>query len=342
MAFPRALWGPVAVMLVTGACNTLLMKFLVRQEAPTCLGCPPTNFDFPFFQTLLMMLGELMCLGVFFLQPKEKGKQALSAPWIMALPVSCDWAATTTVNAAYVMIPASTIQMCRGCVVIFTCFLSVTVLKRRQEARQYFGVVLVALGITIVSAEAIVYGTGGASSGTTHSAAWVGICLCIAGQVFQSTMLVVEEKFLSQHHVPPLQMVGLEGFFGCIIGVVLLTTLQRTGIEKSTEALYMLHSSGWIQFGCIASMFSIAFFNWSGVTVTQQASAVARSTIDVSRTSIIWVLELAMRWNTFSWLQLLGFSMLVCGTLIYNGIVKLAFLEKSEEEKPIVDAAQKA
>merc|ERR1740120_583580 len=123
-------------------------------------------------------------------------------------------------------------------------------------------------------------------------------------------------------------MVGLEGLFGCVIGVALLASLQRTGFEKSTEAMYMLQSSGWLQFGCVASMFSIAFFNWSGVTVTQQASAVARSTIDVSRTSLIWIAELLLHWNTFSWLQLAGFTVLVIGTLIYNAIIRLEALEQ--------------
>lgn len=333
MAFPRSLWGPVGVMLFTGACNTLLMKLLVRQSVSPAPGSPPANFDYPFFQTMLMMLGELMCLAAFAMSQKSKADKTFSTPWIMAIPVSCDWAATTLVNAAYVVIPASTIQMCRGCVVVFTCFLSVFVLKRRQEPHQYLGVSLVALGITIVSLEAVLYGS---TSSTVHEAPWIGIALCVAGQFFQSSMLVIEEKFLSSHTIPPLQMVGLEGLFGCFIGVVLLTFLQRTGMEKSTEAMYMLQSSGWLQFGCIASMFSIAFFNWSGVTVTQQASAVARSTIDVSRTSLIWIAELVLRWNTFSWLQLAGFTILVIGTLIYNAIIRVEALER-REAKPLID-----
>jgi len=330
MAFPRSLWGPVAVMLVTGACNTLLMKFLCLQSASPGPGLAPASFDFPFFQTMLMMMGELMCLGAYAVSTKTKSDRSLSTPWIMAIPVSCDWAATTLVNAAYMLLPASTIQMCRGCVVIFTTLLSVTVLKRRQEPHQYLGVALVAVGISIVSLEAVLFGK---VSSTVHEAAWVGICLCIAGQLFQSSMLVIEEKFLSSYSIPPLQMVGLEGLFGCAIGVVLLTTLQKTGMEKSTEAMHMMHSSGWVQFGCIASMFSIAFFNWSGVTVTQQASAVARSTIDVSRTSIIWVIELALRWNTFSWLQLAGFTVLVLGTLIYNAIIRVPALDRLEAKR---------
>jgi len=334
----------VVVMLISGTCNTLLMKYLCRQQAPTGPGEPVSNFDFPFFQTLLMMIGEFMCLAVFAVQPAEsKALPKAFKPWVMLIPVSCDWTATTLVNAAYMMIPASTIQMCRGCVVMFTCLFSVVFLGRKQQPFHYFGVALAALGITIVSLEAILYGKVEDTT-VAVSAAWVGICLCVFGQIFQASMMVVEEKLMGSFSVPPLQMVGLEGLFGCAIGVVLLGFLQRTGFEKTTDAMYMMQHSHGILFGSIASMFSIAFFNWSGVTVTQNSSATSRATIDVCRTALIWVAELYLAWNTFSSLQLIGFVVLIIGTLIYNEVLSMPFAAcgsktkaSFEEEQPLVD-----
>jgi uncharacterized membrane protein len=311
----------MGVMLITGACNTLLMKFLCLQVASPGPGLAAKPFDFPFFQTMLMMLGELMCLVAFSAQRSGPKDPNSSFPlWVMAVPVTCDWTATTLCNAAYVILPASTIQMCRGCVVVFTCIFSVVFLGRRQQTHQYMGVSLVALGITIVSLQALLSPSEGPLS---PKPAWVGIGLTIFAQMFQSAMLVVEEKYLGKYSVPPLQMVGLEGLFGSIFGVFLLFALQGTGLEKSTEAMYMMGSDRAVQFGCVASMFSIAFFNWSGVTVTQTASAVARSTIDVSRTALIWAVELLMMWNTFSWLELVGFVVLIAGTLMYNDMIKV-------------------
>jgi len=319
----------MGIMLISGTCNTILMKFLVRQEASPGPGLAPIGFDFPYFQTMIMMMGEVLCLGVFLSMRETASDSSPSKSkngfptWIMLLPVSCDWTATTLVNAAYTCLPASTIQMCRGCIVVFTCAMSVYVLKRRQEAYHYVGVGLVALGITIVSLDAVIHSSPTVDPASVGHTAWFGIALCLAGQIFQASMLVIEEKFLSSYTVPPLQMVGLEGAFGCVIGVVLLSVCQPLGIESTSQAVYMLHNDVWIQIGCIASMFSIAFFNWSGVTVTSQASAVARSTIDVSRTTLIWLVELALAWNTFSWLQLCGFVVLVTGTLVYNGLIVL-------------------
>lgn len=325
--------GYMSVMLITGACNTLLMKFMCLQVASPGAGLATRAFDFPFFQTMLMMIGELLCLGAFVATSVGKTPAVDFPKWIMVLPVTCDWSATTLVNAAYVILPASTIQMCRGCIVLFTCLFSVVFLGRRQEVHHYVGVFLVALGITIVSLQAVLEPS--AASTVAHAEpAYLGISLVIGAQLFQASMLVIEEKYLSKYEVPPLQMVGLEGLFGSVFGIILLLNLQYWNVESSTEAMNMISSSTALQLAAVGSIFSIAFFNWSGVSVTMTASAVARSTIDVSRTAIIWTVELALRWNAFSWMQLVGFAVLIVGTLTYNAIIRLPFV-------PLPDAASR-
>lgn len=75
---------------------------------------------------------------------------------------------------------------------------------------------------------------------------------------------------------------------------------------------------------------SIAFFNAFGVTVTKNASAAQRSTIDTSRTVIIWLFFMAVPvygiyTEHFKWLQLVGFILLVIGTLVYNEILIIPY-----------------
>merc|ERR1719181_1559415 len=108
----------------------------------------------------------------------------------------------------------------------------------------------------------------------------------------------------------------MEGLFGLGIGMILLGIVNLLGMESTPAALYQISSSRLLLLVIIASIFSIAFFNFSGVTVTQKASATARSTIDVSRTIIIWAVELIMRWNTFNLLELAGFFVLAMGTMM--------------------------
>jgi len=326
------------VMLISGACNTLLMKFMVVQQVPTGPGAAKAGFDHPYFQSLLMMIGEFLCLIYFYATSDKKDiTRSQSVPqWIFSVPCMLDFTATTLVNMAYVLIPASVVQMTRGAIVIFTCLLSVLCLGRRQHAYHVAGVVLVFLGITFVSLSAII---NPSASTNVHASSiyskMFGIGLCLAAQVFQASMIVYEEKIMGQYSIAPLQVVGMEGAFGIFFGVVILSVLNATGTESTPEAIYQMRHSGPLTLAIIGSIFSIAFFNFSGVTVTQRASATARSTIDVSRTIIIWAVELAVGWNKFNVLQLVGFVIVALGTLIYNRLIVIKALEPSLEASPL-------
>jgi hypothetical protein len=73
----------------------------------------------------------------------------------------------------------------------------------------------------------------------------------------------------------------------------------------------------------IVMVFLIAGYNATGVMVTKFASSTARSTIDNSKTLVIWLIFLAMGDEKFIWLELAGFVLLVLGTLVYNEIIEI-------------------
>jgi uncharacterized membrane protein len=316
------------IMLISGACNTLLMKFMVMQKVPTSAGAAGEGFDQPYFQTLLMMIGEFLCLIVYYTKGRDQNLNFGEVPKsIFAVACLFDWTATTLVNMAYVCIPASVVQMTRGAIVIFTCLLSVFFLGRRQYKYHIVGVSFVALGITLVSLSTFFNPAQGVVQQVSAGTKIFGISLCLGAQVFQASMLVYEEKIMGKYTVPPLLVVGMEGTFGIIFGVTLLAFLNLMRIENTQGALYQITHSTPLLCAVIGSIFSIAFFNFSGVTVTQKASAVARSTIDVSRTILIWAVELSLGWNGFNALQLVGFFVLAIGTMIYNRIITFTFLD---------------
>lgn len=73
----------------------------------------------------------------------------------------------------------------------------------------------------------------------------------------------------------------------------------------------------------IAIAFSIAFFNFSGLAVTKSVSATARSLIDTCRTVGIWAVSLFLGWEQLAFLQIVGFTLLVYGTLCFNDVIAL-------------------
>lgn len=154
-------------------------------------------------------------------------------------------------------------------------------------------------------------------------------------------MFIVEEKLLGDYYLDPLKVVGLEGIWGLLLWAILLPIfnnipcdvegLCNNGVLESTlEAFKDFGSNPILIVLSIGTCFSIACFNAFGVTVTKNASAAQRSTIDTSRTVLIWIFFLVVPiYSTylekFKVLQLFGFVFLVFGTLVYNEILILPF-----------------
>ena len=76
----------------------------------------------------------------------------------------------------------------------------------------------------------------------------------------------------------------------------------------------------------LCNIFSIAGFNLTGIMITKYASAAQRSTVDTCRTLLIWCVFLALGKEEFLIGELIGFAILVLGTLIYNEIIEVPIL----------------
>lgn len=77
------------------------------------------------------------------------------------------------------------------------------------------------------------------------------------------------------------------------------------------------------------------FYNAFGVYITKHASAAQSCTIDISRTSIVWVYFLLVPvydnpTETFYAMQLFGFVLITIGTLYFNKIFEMPMVDYTE------------
>ena len=131
----------------------------------------------------------------------------------------------------------------------------------------------------------------------------------------------------------PIQAVGWEGIFGFLTLSTLLIPMYfipvgkkfghnpRHIMEDAYDGLYQLAHNPLLLMAFCGTTISIAFFNFAGMSVTKEMSATTRMVLDSMRTLIIWMLSIAVGWQTFYALQLLGFIILITGMCIYNDIV---------------------
>lgn len=117
------------------------------------------------------------------------------------------------------------------------------------------------------------------------------------------------------YSVEAMLAVGWEGFFGTF---TILLALPIIGYFPSIPLSIIPPASELTSEVLLAStliMFSIASFNYFGLSVTRCISATARSTVDTCRTLGIWVGSVMLGWERIAWPgsvpQFIGFGLLV-------------------------------
>ncbi|KAM8726693.1 solute carrier family 35 member F6 [Acanthopagrus schlegelii] len=325
------------LMLTTGSLNTLSAKWADMFSAKGCHGDPEHSFSHPFVQAVGMFLGELSCLAVFYIllchdkrrpQPTMNPGQSFN-PLLFFPPAMCDMTATSIMYVALNMTSASSFQMLRGAVIIFTGLLSVAFLGRRLAPSQWIGILTTILGLVIVGLAD--FFSGHHDDEHKLSDVITGDLLIIMAQVIVSVQMVLEEKFVYKHDVHPLRAVGTEGFFGFVVLSLLLIPMYFIGVgafsdnprhvlEDALDAFCQIGHKPLILLALLGNTVSIAFFNFAGISVTKEISATTRMVLDSLRTLVIWVVSLGLGWEQFQGLQVLGFLVLLAGTALYNGL----------------------
>ncbi|KAK7960850.1 hypothetical protein PG988_012064 [Apiospora saccharicola] len=289
---------------------------------------------------------------------------------LLALPALCDICGTTLMNGGLLMVAASIYQMTRGALVLFVGLFSVVFLRRHLHAFQWVSLMGVVLGVAIVGLAGAISpdshvepGAGGDSivTGLTRRLASattmkdgeeampeavrvvIGVLLIAGAQIFTATQFVLEEWILERSAIDPINVVGWEGSFGLIATLIIMLVMHfavgqtdagRYGMFDMVEGLNQMFEHKAVLISSLMIMISIGGFNFFGLSVTRSVSATSRSTIDTCRTLFIWIVSLGLGWETFKWLQVLGFALLVYFTFLFNGIVQppFKFLKVDEAE----------
>ncbi|XP_075224868.1 transport and golgi organization 9 [Lycorma delicatula] len=348
MAWSRYHLAVAVVMVFTGTINTLSMKWADNLQAVGKDGREPRPFDHPFVQTLVMFFGELLCLITFkFLIcymiyrptiPREnqltQGNQDFN-PLIFLPPAMLDMTATSIMYVGLNLTNPSSFQMLRGSVIVFTEILSMTFLERQFNGYRWIGIFMILAGLSSVGLADFLIAADETSEGekTDTNGIITGDLLIVIAQIITASQMVYEEKYTVDKDVPPLQAVGWEGLFG-VIGISLLlipfsyihipppfaNTLDGT-VEDIPDALVQIGNNRLIILALVGTMTSIAFFNFAGISMAKAKTATTRMVLDSLRTFFIWMCSLALGWQKFHYLQVIGFNFLIYGMLIYNNMV---------------------
>lgn len=51
------------------------------------------------------------------------------------------------------------------------------------------------------------------------------------------------------------------------------------------------------------------------------------------RTLFIWMVSIYLGWEKFSWIQVVGFIVMVTGTFYFNGVLRWPFVNEGDEDE---------
>merc|ERR1712223_538732 len=174
--------GLTSLMLIAGSIETMSVKWADTMDSKGSDG-KLRGFRHPFLQAAGMFLGEMLCMVVFYLirwfkkwkskrhgsyeilystdeaerVANEEANEAKFNPLIFLPPALCDLTATSIQYIGLTFTYASSFQMLRGAVILFTGILSKLVLGKRQEWYRWAGMIFVIAGLVTVGLTDVLY-----------------------------------------------------------------------------------------------------------------------------------------------------------------------------------------
>ena len=286
-------------------------------------------------------------------EPVVTTKMVLS----LGIPAIFDLCSVLFLMAGLMHVPASMWQLLRGSSIVFVALMKQFGLNSPLSPAMWVGVMTIMVAVILVGLSAVVAPTGdsrrrqlsadasedevsAATAGDTGDLL-VGIGLTMMGTFMQSLQYAYEEKVMSgDNPAPPWLLIGMEGIFGTALTVAVVYPLagflpgtDHGVLENFDNTLAQINDNPNIL--TLSAIFCLSVFvlNSFSVLVTFMLSAVWHAILDNFRPISIWAVQLLIyqltdgehgeTWSNGSYLQLGGLAVMLLGTAIYNGSVKV-------------------
>jgi drug/metabolite transporter (DMT)-like permease len=345
--------------LVAGTGCTIASKALFQMHAVGSNG-QLQLFKPPLFQTWVMFIGMAFALPAHFLNEWYRRKNATPAELklieaepavtthtyaLLAVPSIFDLLSTCLMVVGLLHTNASIWMLLRGGGIVFVALMKQYVLHDKLSSSMWAGVGIIAFGVACVGCASMVGATANESDGDSTGDALFGVLMTLAGTFMQSVQYVYEEKVMSGDvSAPPWLLIGVEGVTGTLLSTFVLYPLfwllpgdDNGSYEDPINTFTMLQNSPTCLALALAFCVLVFILNSFSVLVTYMMSSVWHAILDNFRPVTIWTVQLTIyyvfsqgqygeAWTDGSYLQLFGMSLLLAGTAVYNGSIKLPCL----------------
>jgi len=260
---------------------------------------------------------------------------------ILIAPAITDLLGTSCSMIGLLYVKVSVYQLIRASTIIFVAFYRVFLLKQKFHGYNWLGVFLNFLAILIVGGSAFFDPTAGSDVPK-------GIAVLLLGCAIMASQLVLEEKVMSGDSTPPLVVVGMEGLWGTLIMLCIMFPLAKhmPGADNGCyedffDAIVMIQNNPSLLLFTILYLLSITGYNVCAIFITFLLESVWRSILENFRPIAIWGTDLVLyyfitkgsfgeEWTNWCWLEMGGMILLLIGTAVYNGSIRVKGFDYTE------------
>ena len=324
----------------------------------------------PWFFSTGAAIGMCLALVIHYILVAMKLQKAYHLGFrrilFIFVPSFCDLFASVLSNISVLYLDVSVVLMLRGSTVLFTGLISRFYLKRDVFGYQWIAIAIVLFALMLVSVAAVM---SHQQSGKARKKVKTGIGFTIAGiaikvgsKLLQSIRLLIEEDLTHVQQIPSVLLVGLEGVWSLILcGTVFLPMVnalpgpEGNGIhEDFVDSCVMLISNKWISLLFGFHILLMVALTVSSMIVTETTNAVFRTLFDLTRIIFVWLLQITLHysmkgtslethfgkigevWTPWSYMQLVGFGLLIVGMFVYAKLIRIPCLWYPPEYSSIV------
>jgi drug/metabolite transporter (DMT)-like permease len=338
--------------------STCGMPLVVDTHKTKC-DPPMTSFRKAFFITFCNFFSLSLTIWIFyfFRRPKlDRTPYTRRNILLVAIPGAVEACAFCLATSAQIIMALSLAMIMKGAKVVFTALFSTIMFGKKLAAFKWVAVVICVAGLAVAgSSEYMNVSKSDDNAGTIL----IGLSMSLASEAMFAFQVSFDEVMYKKKHCDTTFVVGLEGIYGSIllIPVVLLAWLvvpgdQNGSYENLPDTLYRIGQSGVIVGFLAFYILDIFVVAIADATITKYLTSVHSSLVSVGRTIVVWMLELVLyygasgdvakqygqKWDVYSPLKVAGFVIVVASIFMYDGHIKLPFLDYSTLiQKPAVE-----
>lgn len=313
------------------------------------------RFQRPFFLEFVMFLAMASCLVLEVPGWRQRRAAAEGSGGVsfwpgrhlilkLLLPALCDLVGSWCIFGGAMWVQASVVEMLSCSNTIFTAVLSIVVLKKRILRHERIGIGLNVVGVVLVGLADLA-----STSSQVQNKVDVGILLTglgllmiVIANIWYALEFVVTERLLGSDELSAFMSVGIMGLWGIVFFAVLFPLLQLSPDdpekfaplwhEDVSDSVAALGTSPKLMVAVTILYAALLLFNAAAFKTTEHLSAMTRVILGSLVSPIVWCLDLilavlsgggigaAEHLSGWSTLQLVGFVLILSGTLAYNAL----------------------